>query len=115
MEKENEVGEIETLLFSAAQNSYTDTNVEWDKTYIYRIKATYVDGEPRVSEAWNEFLPFFVGDEACEKHYSEETGWNSFCLLEDKQSIYSCSNDNLVVNLKILHLAGGSKILFSGV
>jgi hypothetical protein len=106
VEKENEVGEIDTLLFSAAQNSYVDSKVEWGQTYIYRIKATYVDGEPRVSENWNQFLPFFVGDEVCEEHYLEETGWETFCSFEDKNSIYSCSNENTLVNLKACTIPG---------
>ena len=75
--------------------SRIDADVEWGKTYKYEIIAVYNKQQSETPA----IASITLGDEECEERYSELTGWDLFCSVEEslRKSILSCSNENKLV------------------
>jgi hypothetical protein len=76
-----------------------DSNVKWGESYTYEITAHYDHG-PATNE---ETITINVGNEECEGRYDQETGWDTFCLIGEKElrkQVWTCTNSNqLQINL----------------
>ncbi len=86
-------GVEETLFASPAETSKLDPNVEWGKTYDYTITAIYSES---ISEHAAE-ATITLGNEACEGKYHADTGWESFCLIGNRdmrKTVWTCDNQN---------------------
>ncbi len=91
--KDTLTGAEETIFASPAETSRLDSNVEWGKTYEYTITAIY--GEA-VSEHAAE-ATITLGNSACEEKYHTDTGWESFCLVgnrDTRKTVWTCDNQN---------------------
>ncbi|MBU1623125.1 MAG: carboxypeptidase-like regulatory domain-containing protein [Nanoarchaeota archaeon] len=88
---------------SPADSYFVDEDVEWGKTYIYKIKATYTDGNLRTSDQAAE-VTITLGDKNCQDRYHENNlGWETFCLTDDSETtipenqlIYTCNDQNQI-------------------
>lgn len=83
-------------LFSFREASYTDQDVEWGKTYTYQIVALNARGEPSPQPNVQQIT---LGNEQCAGHYiqdpAEEAGiWESFCLMDQRQKVFTCDDQN---------------------
>ncbi len=99
--EKQEVGSeaVEQMSFSIGQTEYIDADVEWGTSYVYRIKAYYVDGSsPRYSEQWNE-QTIVMGSAECENGFFETGAGHSFCQAgsENKKTVFTCSAENQVI------------------
>ncbi|PIZ51457.1 hypothetical protein COY27_03640 [Candidatus Woesearchaeota archaeon CG_4_10_14_0_2_um_filter_33_13] len=86
--------EIDSLSAPPSVNYLIDANVEWGEEYSYRIVAHY--DKARAVENTNE-ITVNVGDKRCEGRYSQSNGWETFCILGDKEQrkqVYTCTNLN---------------------
>ena len=82
---------------SPADHTFTDKDVKWGQSYTYKIRAVYTDGaELRYSQQAN-VQAITLGNEECEGRYSQNTGWTNFCLTENPQLIYTCTDQNQVI------------------
>ncbi len=81
--------------FSPAENSWIDTDVEWGKTYTYKIIALY---DEAVSETAVS-ATITLGNKLCENKYFEKTGWELFCLAGEGMSkkVWICNEQNQLV------------------
>ena len=90
--------ENNTIFVSPAKVFYYDTKVEWGKEYTYDIIALY--DKIRESKPIT-FGPINVGNSNCEGKYHQDTGWETFCSSEDKntdkvekKSVWTCDYNN---------------------
>lgn len=91
-------------IFSPATHSFVDRDVKWGKTYTYHIRAVYTDGELRHS-AESNVQSITLGSPECEDRFSELTGWETFCLIDNSATeikenkiVYTCNDLNLVIS-----------------
>ncbi len=85
--------------FPPTLNTYTDTLVEWEATYTYRISAIYDYG---LSKNLVE-QPITLGSELCENRYHELTGWETFCFgttPEERKKVWTCDDANKLIESK---------------
>ncbi|MFC1686814.1 carboxypeptidase regulatory-like domain-containing protein, partial [Nanoarchaeota archaeon] len=76
---------------SPAMFSYTDSKVEWGKSYTYEIVAVYTDVETRYSTPVK--VSITLGDKECEdKTIAQQT----FCLIgkTERQTVWTCDSKN---------------------
>ncbi|MBS3117155.1 carboxypeptidase regulatory-like domain-containing protein [Candidatus Woesearchaeota archaeon] len=81
------------MSFSAShtQNTFFDDRVNWGESYSYEIVAFY-DNNRRSPVPTVQTMT--LGDARCEKYYHDDTGWESFCLTEDRKKVFTCSDQN---------------------
>ena len=82
---------------SPAQKVFRDDEVTWGETYDYEIIAIY-DGSRRSAEPAK--VRITLGDERCKDRFDKNYGWEKFCLVEDRQKIHTCNQENQVVDSK---------------
>lgn len=89
---------LSTRTLSGTDVVFKDDDVEWGKSYSYTIAANFDSGLSSQDAATAEIM---MGDAACEKKYassSEEANagplWSSFCLVEYRQNVYTCNEEN---------------------
>ena len=84
--------EVGHFKFSPAENSWIDTEVEWGKTYTYKIIALYDEdiSENVVSAT------ITLGNKLCEGKYFEKTGWDLFCAAGEglPKKVWTCNDQN---------------------
>jgi hypothetical protein len=81
--------------FSGLDKYFVDSSPElvWGQTYIYNIKAVYLDGsQPRYSKE-PTVREITLGDPLCEGRFSLGKS-SSFCLPEKSSSLFSCDYNN---------------------
>ncbi len=87
---------LETLRATRGQSQLIDTNVEWEKSYVYTIYASYTNAESTGVEG-----TITLGNSLCEDRYSAASGWQTFCSQDqgaDPQTIYSCDDTNQITS-----------------
>ncbi len=73
---------------------WDDLYSEWGKTYTYKIRANFDSG--LVSKETTS-VTITLGDKECEGKYNGDTGvWSSFCLVDKRQTVYTCTDQNLL-------------------
>ncbi len=73
---------------------WDDLYSEWGKTYIYTIEANFDSG--LVSKEVTS-VTITLGDKECEDKYNSDTGlWASFCLVDKRQTVYTCTDENVL-------------------
>ncbi len=87
--------QIAQFTVSPSEVLHTDADVDWGETYIYKIIAVYNKKQSETPAADSITL----GDKKCEGRYSELTGWDLFCSIEEslRKNILSCSDENQLV------------------
>lgn len=73
---------------------WDDVNPEWGKTYTYTIKASF-DSGLESKDATSVIIT--LGDKECEGKFNGDTGlWASFCLVDKRQTVYTCTDQNTI-------------------
>ncbi len=78
---------------SPVSTSFRDEELEWGSSYQYEIVVLYENNqrsEPLLTEE------IYVGDGVCAGKYNQETGWQTFCLNEERTTVWSCQDNQLV-------------------
>ncbi|MEK6845224.1 MAG: carboxypeptidase-like regulatory domain-containing protein [Nanoarchaeota archaeon] len=97
LEKYSGSEKLDTISLPHTAKEFTDGingELEWGKTYTYKISATYDSGLESAEQAEQTLT---LGDEACEGRYNELTGWNTFCFGGDKEirkKVWTCNDQN---------------------
>ncbi|MBU0456615.1 MAG: carboxypeptidase regulatory-like domain-containing protein [Nanoarchaeota archaeon] len=81
---------VKDLPASPAEKFKIDTDVEWGSTYKYEIIAFY--GEQASENAASAEIT--LGDEECESRYDENIGWDLFCSVDSRKTIWTCNDEN---------------------
>lgn len=91
--------ECKSIPFPPTANAYTDTEVEWEGTYNYKIWAIYDYG---LSKNLVE-QTITLGSELCAARYHELTGWETFCFgktPDERKKVWTCDDANKLVESK---------------
>ncbi len=99
IEKYQEGELLETINRPPTSNAYTDTEVEWEGTYSYKIWAIYDYG---LSKNLVE-QTITLGSELCAARYHELTGWETFCFgktPDERKKVWTCDDANKLVESK---------------
>ncbi len=103
---------VDEFTVSPAESSKLDVKVEWGETYKYEIVAVYEKGQTSQKPAAAAII---LGNEECEGHYLETTGWDLFCVIEAgaRKNVWSCNNENkLIAAQDCSSLDGDGEIYF---
>ncbi|MBI2102853.1 carboxypeptidase regulatory-like domain-containing protein [Candidatus Woesearchaeota archaeon] len=89
----------ETLLatntISGLETIYVDDKeLMWKETYSYTLVAHFDSG---LSSENAVTATITLGDEECEGRFVDATStWSSFCLVNERQTVYTCTNQNIL-------------------
>lgn len=68
------------------------STLSWGETYTYKLKAIFDSG---LSSKEEITATITLGDKECEGRFNTETAsWSSFCVVEQRQSVYTCTDLN---------------------
>ncbi|MBS3169299.1 carboxypeptidase regulatory-like domain-containing protein [Candidatus Woesearchaeota archaeon] len=85
---------LATRTISGVETLFVDSDVEWGKTYSYTLVAHFDSG---LSSKDAAVATITLGDQECAGRYNEATGsWSSFCLVEDRQVVQTCTAENVL-------------------
>ncbi len=91
--------ECQSIPLPPTANAYTDTEVEWEATYSYKIWAIYDYG---LSKNLVE-QTITLGSELCANRYHELTGWETFCFgktPDERKKVWTCDDGNKLIGYK---------------
>ncbi|MBI4980005.1 carboxypeptidase regulatory-like domain-containing protein [Candidatus Woesearchaeota archaeon] len=91
--------ECSSIPLPPTANAYTDTEVEWEAAYSYKIWAVYDYGLSKnmVEQA------ITLGSELCAGRYHELTGWETFCFgktPDERKKVWTCDDGNKLIGSK---------------
>ncbi|MBI4151609.1 carboxypeptidase regulatory-like domain-containing protein [Candidatus Woesearchaeota archaeon] len=84
---------VYTRSVSGADTTLIDEeNLEWGKTYTYTLAAVF---DSALSSKEAVAATITLGDKECEGRYSTENQlWSSFCTVEERQTVLTCTDEN---------------------
>jgi hypothetical protein len=90
--------QVDSISSSPSVNFSLDDKVEWGEEYTYKIITYYDKG--RFVEG-SEEVKVNVGNEECADRYNQDTGWETFCLIGNKElrkKVFTCNSVNKLIN-----------------